>query len=295
MKAVTRLTGLSGDRLRVWESRHRVVNPGRTATGRRIYTEKEVNRLKLMADLVKLGHAIGGICALSDRELIALRAKVGSAEGSSLEASDISELLDAIGNFRLGALRASLAKVKYLQSPQNFAFRLVPQIMAAVGEKIEEGKFSVAQEHAVSDLLRHQLRQIYDELQPLSSRKKLTVVFGAPEGHLHDFGVLLAAIRCRFHGLETHFLGANLPSDSLVEAARELKAGALILGVAAIPPEDEKVEINSYLKEIDEALPRKISIWLGGSGVGEIDRKKLRRDVWIFASIEELEQKLKGI
>lgn len=293
MKAVSRLTGLSADRLRVWESRHGVVRPARTANGRRKYSEQDVSRLRLLAELLKLGHSIGGLCELSSRELMALQAKSGHAASSELEAADISELLSAVGEFRLDALRASLAKAKHLLSPQDFAFRLVPQLMAAVGERVESGSFTIAQEHAVSDLLRHQLRQIYDDLQPLNGRKKFTVVFGAPEGHQHDFGVLLVAIRCRFHGLETHFLGPNLPSAALVNAAKELKARALVLGVSAIPPEELKMEINAYLKEVDKALPRKISVWLGGSGVGAVQRKKLERDVWIFGSIEELEQKLK--
>jgi len=293
MKAVTRLTGLSADRLRVWESRHGVVSPARTGTGRRYYSEKDVSRLKLLAELLQLGHSIGGICALSDRELLALQTKSGSSANHDLEVADISELMSAVADFRLDALRASLAKVKHLLSPQDFAFRLVPQVMAGVGERVEEGKFNIAQEHAVSDLLRHQLRQIYDDLQPLNERKKFTVVLGAPEGHMHDFGVLLVAIRCRFHGLETHFLGPNLPHESLVNAAKELKASALVLGVSAIPPEEVKVEIDAYLKAVDASLPRKISLWLGGSGAGAIQRKKLERDVWIFASIDELEQKLK--
>jgi DNA-binding transcriptional MerR regulator len=290
-----RLTGLSADRLRVWERRHQAVQPSRTGTGRRAYGEAEVKRLRLLADLVRQGHSIGQLASQSDRDLSLLLAQGGSNSGSGLAREDFDGLLNAIDAFDMEALRRGIARYRHLLSPQDFSFTLVPQLMAQVGMKIEEGKFTVAQEHGVSDLLRHVLRQQYDDLAPLEGTVKGVALLAAPEGHLHDFGILLSAILCRFHGFSTHFLGPNLPAASIVSAAKGLGASAVILGISRLGPDNTKVEINEFLAELDRALPRKVSLWLGGPGSGEVKRKKIQRTAWVFESLEELRQKLESL
>ena len=68
--AVTQLTGISGHTLRKWESRYGAIEPVRTETGRRMYTQTHVRRLVLLRDLIRLGHQIGqlgGMCQIDQR------------------------------------------------------------------------------------------------------------------------------------------------------------------------------------------------------------------------------------
>ena len=67
--AVCRLTGLSQHVLRVWEKRYAVVEPMRSETQRRLYSESDVNRLSLLKTLVDRGQAIGSIANLDTDEL----------------------------------------------------------------------------------------------------------------------------------------------------------------------------------------------------------------------------------
>ena len=66
-----RLAGLPVTTLRVWERRYGVVNAARSQTGRRIYSQLDVARLRLLRGLTNAGHAIGTIARL---ELAALQA-----------------------------------------------------------------------------------------------------------------------------------------------------------------------------------------------------------------------------
>lgn len=59
-----RLAGLPVSTLRVWERRYAVVDAPKTATGQRLYTPHDVQRLRLMRQLTDRGHAIGTIAAL---------------------------------------------------------------------------------------------------------------------------------------------------------------------------------------------------------------------------------------
>ena len=56
--AVTRLTGITSHTLRKWESRYHAIEPLRTDTGRRVYSQAQVDRLLLLRDLVRQGHQI---------------------------------------------------------------------------------------------------------------------------------------------------------------------------------------------------------------------------------------------
>lgn len=66
---VAKLTGISQDRLRVWERRHNAINPQRTDTDRRLYSFVDVERLKLMKLLTDAGDTISRIAQLSKEEL----------------------------------------------------------------------------------------------------------------------------------------------------------------------------------------------------------------------------------
>jgi MerR family transcriptional regulator, light-induced transcriptional regulator len=60
IRAVAKLTGVPLDTIRAWERRYGAVTPQRGARGR-LYSEKEVQRLKLLRDAVARGHSIGQV------------------------------------------------------------------------------------------------------------------------------------------------------------------------------------------------------------------------------------------
>lgn len=67
--AVSRLTGIPTDTLRIWERRYTVVSPQRSPKGGRRYSRKDVQRLSMIKRLVDAGHAIGSIAALQSDQL----------------------------------------------------------------------------------------------------------------------------------------------------------------------------------------------------------------------------------
>jgi len=72
--AAARLAGVPVATLRVWERRYGVVAPPKTATGQRLYSGHDVQRLRLIKLLTERGHAIGTIAALALPALEALAA-----------------------------------------------------------------------------------------------------------------------------------------------------------------------------------------------------------------------------
>lgn len=66
---VAKLTGLTSHNLRVWEKRHAAVTTTRTDSGRRIYDEEALQRVKLLKQCVNCGFTIGTIAQMTNDEL----------------------------------------------------------------------------------------------------------------------------------------------------------------------------------------------------------------------------------
>ena len=58
MKTASARTGLSPHVIRVWEQRYKAVVPARTETNRRVYSEEQVERLRLLGMATRAGHSI---------------------------------------------------------------------------------------------------------------------------------------------------------------------------------------------------------------------------------------------
>jgi len=79
-----RLTGISTDKLRIWERRYNVVAPVRTNSGKRLYADHEIRRLRMIKQLVDRGDTISSIAGLSDDSL---RQRLQATEPAMADAS----------------------------------------------------------------------------------------------------------------------------------------------------------------------------------------------------------------
>ncbi|MCX6124593.1 MAG: MerR family transcriptional regulator [Proteobacteria bacterium] len=69
IKATAQMTSLNAHSIRAWERRYSALTPSRHENGRRLYSQEDVSRLKLLAGLVSRGHSISSIAALSSEIL----------------------------------------------------------------------------------------------------------------------------------------------------------------------------------------------------------------------------------
>ncbi|WP_181389846.1 MerR family transcriptional regulator [Leucothrix pacifica] len=82
----SQLTGISTDKLRIWERRYAAVTPIRSGTGRRLYANADISRLKIIKTLIDGGDSISNVATLSLEEL---QSRV--AEETQISQSDIPD------------------------------------------------------------------------------------------------------------------------------------------------------------------------------------------------------------
>src|SRR5690606_12007179 len=142
-----------------------------------------------------------------------------------------------------------------------------PNIMNRIQKLQEMGEISIYQEHSLSELFATLLRRIFDDLlviDNMQSEKRETLLLGLPEGEYHEFGLQIAGIICRLKGFNTIYLGANLPLQSLCEAASILKPKAILISITNLPTELIKMPAAKYMKHLLRHISPSSSLWVGG-------------------------------
>jgi len=87
IKAVVRRTGLTAHVIRIWEKRYQAVQPERTGTNRRLYSEEQIERLSLLRAITRAGNNIGPVARLPTEKLRKLAAEADMTAGRMLRAT----------------------------------------------------------------------------------------------------------------------------------------------------------------------------------------------------------------
>ena len=98
------MAGIPVATLRVWERRYEVVGPARAASGQRLYSPLDVQRLVLIKRLVDMGHAIGTVAGAP---LAALRSLAAVRSGQNI---DVTLSLPAAAPLSLVVVGRSLVR-----------------------------------------------------------------------------------------------------------------------------------------------------------------------------------------
>ncbi len=262
--AASKLTGLSSDSIRSWERRYDAIHPAR-AKGGRLYTEKDIHRLRLLKRAVDSGHAISQISPLTDSDLESLPVTLApealeSDLSQKLTHGEVGKALACIENYDALAADRILGKMAILLPPRDFVHDIVTPLMGLVSEYWAAGRLSVAQEHLACSLLRN----ILGAMMRLQAREDApsTLLFATLADELHEFGILAAAMLAVAGGLGVLYLGPNLPEEEIARAVKKVKVRAVVLGFAhADGAENSRV---AALENLRRLTPAGVDLILGG-------------------------------
>ena len=114
--AVSRLTGIPTHTLRKWESRHSIVEPKRSDSGRRFYNDQHVERLGLVKRLMGEGHSLAELSKLTTEDLTELGVRHDQSAQPRLP-----ECVDIVGLNLVPRLREAKPKLgqRYRTFPMN--------------------------------------------------------------------------------------------------------------------------------------------------------------------------------
>lgn len=256
---VARLAGLSTHALRVWERRYGVPSPARSGGGARLYSESEVERLRLLKRAVDRGHSISQLVPLGLDELARLAggAVVRPATGGSGGAL-VDEFVEAVRAFDGVRAEQILERAELALSARDFLFEMLSPLLARVGDAWAQGSLCTASEHIASALIRDHASHLLRRL-PREPGAKLLVA-ATPAGEPHELGALLAAATARLNGYDALYLGPDLPASEIARAARAAHADLVALSVLVLERDAAETELRALVR----LLPAEIDVVVGG-------------------------------
>lgn len=291
IRTVAKLTGLTTDLIRAWERRYGVVEPVRGPRGARLYGDADIQRLTLLARAVGQGRSIGDVAHLDGPALTALLAPVSqrkiAADGSA--SSDLSLILQAIDGLDVLNLERRLAEALLALGSVRFAQELATPLLAEVGRRWADGEMSIAQEHLVSSAMRNLLgalsRSSRDPQAP-------ALLLATPSGERHEIGLLVVAVLAAERGIRVVLLGGDLPADEITDTARKLTVDGVGLSVTAV---DNRMEAARSIAAIEQALPARTQIWLGGSDAHHVAALVPNRRSILVQGVDSIHQHLDSL
>lgn len=236
IRVVAERTGLTPAAIRAWERRYAIVEPTRSDGAQRLYTDADVERLRLVTQLSAEGYSLADLSKRST----ALLTRMSNDAAKTTPAERITEpsvqrrplidrLISSARKMNPEALRADLMQIVLDLGPIPAMDEILSPFLVRLGEAWACGDVSVAQEHIASSVVRDVLGWLLQNAVPTQGAPTLIATTIAGEGH--EFGAMMAAAVAAVAGWRVLYLGANTPAVDLARAARTSNARVIVVGI----------------------------------------------------------------
>jgi MerR family transcriptional regulator, light-induced transcriptional regulator len=269
IKAVAEATGLTVETLRAWERRYRLIEPKRGAGGHRIYTGRDVARLRRLRESTHRGHQIGKIAHLSNEALNQLLSAEAPDPAEDAGARALVErILTAVERYRVAECEHVMATAFALLPPLEVVRDVLGPALRKVGERWHRGDFSIAQERIASGSARRHVSALLHTFNSVA--KGPAVVFATMSGESHELGALMYASLAAGMRLRTYYLGPDLPAEEAARCALKVNASAVAVSMVMRDPRQ-----LVQLEVLRRHLPADVEIWIGGGAAAELSPREL--------------------
>lgn len=290
----SRRSGLSQHVIRAWEKRYGAIEPMRSDTQRRLYSDEEIERLQLLRHATLSGHSIGNIAGLQTDELRKLAVEQASQNQPAVRLPDTAEsmksaCMEAIERLDSSELERILHKGLASLGRGPLMHRVLIPLITEIGSKWEHGTLRVAHEHCATSVIRTILGSFLHAHSATSNAPIL--ICTTPTGQLHELGALIAASVAADRGWKVVYLGPSLPPEEIAGAFQLSKAEAIALSI--IYPADDPA-LPQYLRTVRQLLPG-APILAGGNSASSYSAALAEIGATTCGNITELSRALDAI
>lgn len=252
---VSSLTGVNAVTLRAWERRYGLIKPSRTESGHRLYSDKDIERIRQI-----LGFLNGGVAISRIKEAL----KLSSSIETQTDIEDLdrwnkyqAEMLRGVHIFDEDLLNDIYHEALSLNSVDVVTTKLLLPLLEKLGQRWINANTGIAEEHFFSAFIRNRLGARFHHRNKLNTGSLL--VAACVEGEKHEFGLLLFSLYAHSLGYRVILLGADMPLIQLAEVVNRSYSDGIVLSVT-VEPENPQF-INGLKQLIDNSH---VPVWIGG-------------------------------
>lgn len=284
IKDLEQLSGIKAHTIRIWEKRHQIIDPQRTESNIRYYSDQDLKKIISVSLLNNNGFKISRIAEMSPDDINKKVLEL-SAQQSDLS-FHIDQLVLAMVDMEEEHFEKILSNLILRFGFEKTITGILYPFLEKIGVLWQTHNISPAQEHFISNLIRQKIIVAIDSL-PLPSKNSKRVVLFLPEKELHEIGLLFYHFIVRQAGYRTYYLGQHVPHSDLIQVVESHKPSILITSLTVF---SEQTILTNYLTTLSQSFSNQQILVSGGGvqGISSIQLKNIR----IFKNSEELKQLL---
>ena len=263
IKDLEKITGIKAHTIRIWEKRYGIVEPLRTQTNIRYYSDEDLRRLMNVAILNKYGYKISNIQSMSTAELNTCVVELTNQDlDNDHQVDNLVMAMIEIDEQRFDKIiSSSIIKQGFDYTFENLLYKFLEK----VGILWQVGKVNPAQEHFITNIIRQKLILAIDGQQEYQNNFKTFLLF-LPENEYHEIALLYLHFLIRKQRHKVIYLGQNVPVTHLKDIFEIYKVDFLITSIASKQPGEMIIEIVNELAH----LYSNKQILIGGNCLNDI-------------------------
>jgi methanogenic corrinoid protein MtbC1 len=200
------------------------LNPSRTDTNIRYYTNEELITLLNIALLNKYGYKISHIDKMKPIEM---KERILSLTQSEAQLERIvNELIECMVDLRIEDFESVLDFQITNKGIEKTITQIIFPFLERIGILWVTSRVNPAQEHLVTNIIRQKLIVGIEKTSPALQANSTALLF-LPEGEHHELGILFMYYLLKARGVKVLYLGANVPIKD-VHYVADLKAPTFV-------------------------------------------------------------------
>lgn len=284
IRDLEKLTGIKAHTIRIWEQRYGVLNPTRSDTNIRSYREKDLKMILNISLLNGAGMRISKIAALSDEEIA--EKVLSISEGSTDEENLLNGLTMTMLELDEDRFEKILSHTIIKLGFERALVQVIYPFLERIGILWQTSTIVPAQEHFISNLVRHKLIVAADsQITSYKENAKRCVLF-LPEGELHEVGLLFANFVIRSSGHRTIYLGQTVPSSD-IEVIEGIYKPDVLFTVMSYQTSAESVE--PFISHLSSKFPKQ-KVLIAGSALIDSGVKNVWPNVGFVYDYDDLKR-----
>ena len=264
IKDLERLSGIKAHTIRIWEKRYGLLNPERTDTNIRHYSDADLKRILNVSILNRHGIKISHIASMKEKEM-AEKIVIISSDTSDYE-SLIESLVISMVDLNQDKLEKLLSRSILQLGFEDAILRIVYPFLEKIGILWQTGAINPAQEHFITHLIRQKIIVGIDSLIPANHPSPGHFLLFLPEGELHELGLLFYSYLLQKRGHKVTYLGQWVPLSDMASASTVLNVDYLLTSIVAAY---SGTDLMDYLIKLSATFHNK-TIYISGYQVSQI-------------------------
>lgn len=251
IKDLENFSGIKAHTIRIWEKRYNILEPDRTDSNIRTYSETELKKILNVAYLNRNGIKISKIAKLNDDELTQKVMTVSSKNDDPDQNFQPGKILMTAIRFNEVLFKEALAPFIKFQGIEDAYSKYLFPLLEKARILWQTGSLSRAQEQFVRNTIKQLIILEDNQIRPVNGNAKSSVAMINTSDNLTDNNFLFYKYVLKKRGYDVIFTGGILPSSEVTEIHKIKPFDYLVVNSSAFDFADKKI---GYFSNIGKSL-----------------------------------------